>query len=76
MAVGRNVDIETKILLQLSSSTQKIDAKCFWRYRLAKIQDKDSGKNKSTDIPPINVPSEKQPFFIYQSQTNKKDQNQ
>lgn len=41
---------------------QEFDAKCFQGYKLAKKEDKDSGKNKFIDILFANTPSKKQQF--------------
>ena len=62
-ARGRELDswhnADVKTLLQLPSGTREIDAKCLRGYRPAKKEDKDSGKNKSADTPPADVPSGK-----------------
>lgn len=50
---------------------QKIDTKCFQSYRPIKKEDKDFGKNKSANNPLVDIFSEKQQSFIYQ--TNKKE---
>ena len=69
--VEKAVDVEAKALLEIPSGTQKIDAKCLWGYKPAKKEDKDSGKNKSVDILPADVPNKKQISSTHQ----KKDQN-
>ena len=75
--VGKTVDAEVKTLLQPPSATQKINAKCLQGYRLAKKEDKDSGKNKSTNILPADISSGKQISFTHQTSSTyqKKDQN-
>lgn len=50
---------------------RKINAKSFQGYRPAKRKYKDFEKNKSTNTPSTNAPSEKQQSSTYQA--NKKD---
>ena len=61
----------------LSSSTQKIDAKCLQGYRSAKKKNEDFGKNKSANTSLIDIPSGKQSqqSSTYQNHTSKKDQD-
>ena len=70
-AVEKAVDTEAKMLLQPPSGTRKIDVMCLQGYKLVKIEDKNSGKNKSIDILPADVPNRKQTSSTYQ----KKHQN-
>ena len=76
-AIEKAVNAEAKALLQLPSSTGKIDAMCLQGYRPAKKEDKDSGKNKSVNSPHTDVPNGKhsQQSSTHQSQTGKKDQD-
>lgn len=75
-AIKKAVDIEAKALLQPSSKTREIDLKYSWEYKPAKKEEKDFGKIKSTNTPPIDVSSGKHPqFFTHQSQTSKKNQD-
>ena len=70
-AVEKAVNVEAKTLLQPPLGIREIDAKCLQGYKPTKKEDKDSGENKSNDIPSADVPSGKQT-----SSTNqKKDQN-
>lgn len=55
------------MLLQQPLNTQKIDAKYFQGYRLAKKEDKNSKKDKSTDISLTDILSWKQPSSTYQN---------
>lgn len=48
------------MLLQPFSSIQKIDVKYFQDYKLIKKEDKNFGKNKSTDTPLIDIFNGKQ----------------
>ena len=71
------INVEIKALLQPPSGTQKIDAKCLQGYRPAKKEDKDFGKNKSTDIPLADILNRKQLSSTHQisSTHSKKNQN-
>lgn len=59
MIFKKTVNTKVKLLLQPSSDIWKINIKCFQGYRLAKKENKDFKKNKSTDTLFIEVFSRK-----------------
>ena len=58
-AVEKSVNMEAKVLLQSFSSTCDMDSRCPRKNRPAKKEEKDSGKNKSTDSALADIFSEK-----------------
>lgn len=75
--VEKAIDVEVKILLQPPSRTRKIDLKSPQGNQPVKIEEKDSGRTKSTNTPSADVSSDKyQQFSIHSSQIGKKDQDQ
>ena len=75
--VEKAVNAEAKAMLQSSFSTCEMDSRCPQEYKPVKKEEKDSGKNKSTDSTPADMSSGKQSSSIQQtsSANPKKDQN-
>ena len=71
--IEKAVNAKTKTLLQSSFNICKIDSSCPHGNKPIKKEEKDFRKTKSADSPFTDAPNRK---FIYQSQTNKKNQNQ
>lgn len=74
--VEKAFNAEVKALLQLSSSTRKIDSRCPQGNKSAKNEEKDSEKNKSTDSTSTDTPSRKKSSFTQQTSSAQPKKNQ
>lgn len=74
--VEKAFNAEVKTLLQLSSSTHKIDSRCPQGNKSAKNKEKDSEKIKSTDSTFADTPSRKNSSFTQQTSSAQPKKNQ